>query len=96
MGKLFIGGLSGDVQEMDIAILVSLHGDLKAIKVVRDRKTGKCKGYAFLDIATESDEIKIIDALNGRKFHGNVITVKKMEEQDVKASPAPKRIFKSK
>ena len=46
MAKLFIGGLSGDVQEMDIAILVSLHGDLKAIKVVRDRKTGKCKGYA--------------------------------------------------
>ena len=47
MVKIFIGGLPDNIQEMDLAILVSLHGRVETIKVVRDRATGKCKGYAF-------------------------------------------------
>lgn len=87
MTKVFIGGLNGEVEEMDIAILVSLHGDLKSVKVVRDRKTKKCKGYAFIELGNESDAANIIEVLNGQKFRNNIITVKKMEEPEKKAKP---------
>jgi len=92
--KLFIGGLAPNVDEMDIAILVSIHGHVDAIKIVRDRKTGKSKGYAFLDIPKMADVQHIISMLNGEKFQGNIITVKLSEEGAAKAPV--KRPFKPK
>ncbi|SER03815.1 RNA recognition motif domain-containing protein [Pedobacter rhizosphaerae] len=87
MTKLFIGGLSENIQEMDLAIFVSLHGQIETIKVVRDRSTGKCKGYAFLEVNKLADANNIISNLNGETFKGNVVTVKICEEQPV----APKK-----
>lgn len=84
MVKLFIGGLSDNIQEMDLAIFVSLHGRVETIKVVRDRATKKCKGYAFLEIFTLQDAKNIITNLNGETFKGNTITVKLCEDEPAK------------
>lgn len=91
MAKLFIGGLNGEVEEMDIAILVSLHGEIKSIKVVRDRKTKKCKGYAFIELVNDKDMDNIIEVLDKQRFQSNIITVKKSEENP-KPSVMPKRL----
>ena len=85
MTKIFLGGLSASIQEMEIAILVSLHGHVETIKVVRDRATGRCKGYAFLEIADLADAKNIISALNGETFKGNILTIKLSEEEPPKA-----------
>jgi RNA recognition motif-containing protein len=88
MTKLFIGGLADNIQEMELAIHISIHGQIDTIKVVRDRKTGKCKGYAFLEIATEADAKNIISNLNGETFKGNTLTIKISDE-----NPTPKTGF---
>ena len=90
MVKIFIGGLADNIQEMDLAIFVSLHGKIETIKVVRDRSTGKCKGYAFIELLDLADAKNIISMLNGETFKGNVITVKLCEEE------VPKKVFKPK
>lgn len=84
MIKIFIGGLALNIQEMDIAILVSLHGKIETIKVVRDRATGKCKGYAFLEVNELSDAKNIVSMLNGETYKGNILTVKISEEEPQK------------
>ncbi|WP_316831567.1 RNA-binding protein [Pedobacter aquatilis] len=84
MTKLFIGGLADNIQEMDLAILVSLHGEIDTIKVVRDRATGRCKGYAFLEIPKLTDANNIISMLNGESFKGNTLTIKISEDIPVK------------
>ena len=81
MVKIFIGGLPDNIQEMDLAIFVSLHGRVETIKIVRDRATGKCKGYAFLEIYSLDDAKNIVSMLNGESFKGNIITVKISEEE---------------
>ncbi|MCZ4223130.1 RNA recognition motif domain-containing protein [Pedobacter rhodius] len=88
MTKIFIGGLADNIQEMDLAILVSLHGEIDTIKIVRDRATGRCKGYAFLEIPKLADAKNIISMLNGESFKGNTLTIKIAE--DGAAKPAPK------
>lgn len=90
MVKIFIGGLAENIQEMDIAIFVSLHGKIETIKVVRDRATKKCKGYAFIELLSLDDAKNIISMLDGETFKGNVITVKLCAEE------APKKAFKPK
>lgn len=91
MPKLFIGGLAENIQEMELAIFVSLHGRVDTIKVVRDRATGKCKGYAFLEILDLADAKNIISMLDGETFKGNVVTIKISEEAPV----APKVFSRS-
>jgi len=38
MIKIFVGGFPLDFTELDIAMLVGLHGDISTIKIVRDKK----------------------------------------------------------
>ncbi|MCZ4243282.1 RNA recognition motif domain-containing protein [Pedobacter punctiformis] len=80
MTKLFIGGLPDNIQEMDLAIHVSIYGQIDTIKVVRDRATGRCKGFAFLEVIDLAAANNIIDNLNGETFKGNTLTVKISEE----------------
>ncbi|KQR71078.1 RNA-binding protein [Pedobacter sp. Leaf176] len=87
MTKIFIGGLADNIQEMDLAILVSLHGEIDTIKIVRDRATGRCKGYAFLEIPKLTDANNIISMLNGESFKGNILTIKIAEEGAMKSPP---------
>lgn len=99
MTKIFIGGLADNIQEMDLAILVSLHGEIDTIKIVRDRATGRCKGYAFVEIPKLADAKNIISMLNGESFKGNTLTIKISEEGAPKSAPkfnkfAPKKFSK--
>jgi len=90
MPKLFIGGLAENIQEMELAIFVSLHGRVDTIKVVRDRATGKCKGYAFLEIPDLADAKNIISMLDGETFKGNVVTIKINPDTPVLTKPFSK------
>ena len=47
MVKLFVGGFPLDITELELVQLFNLHGDVATIKIVRDKKTRMCKGYAF-------------------------------------------------
>ncbi|MFC4210421.1 RNA recognition motif domain-containing protein [Pedobacter lithocola] len=85
MIKLFVGGLRPDVSEMDIAMLIGLYCNIETIKVVRDRATHKCKGYAFVETSKLEDAQRVISALNGESFKGNVLTIKVSEDEAPKA-----------
>jgi len=50
MVKLFVGGFPLDMEEMELAQLFGPHGDISTIKIVRDKKTRMCKGYAFIEM----------------------------------------------
>ncbi|MFC3559174.1 RNA recognition motif domain-containing protein [Pedobacter jamesrossensis] len=84
MTKLFVGGLRPDVSEMDLAMLIGLYCTIETIKVVRDRVTHKCKGYAFVEMLKVDDAQKVISNLNGESFKGNVLSIKISEEEPPK------------
>ena len=81
MVKLFVGGFPLDITEMTLAKLFSPHGTVSTIKIVRDRKTGTCKGYAFIEMATEDDAINAIASLNGVPMGDRELNVKISEEK---------------
>jgi len=83
MVKLFFGGFPLDFTELDIAMLVGFHGDISTIKIVRDKKTRICKGYAFLEMVSQEGAERAIEALDGTKVQGRVINVKIREDKPV-------------
>src|ERR1700712_4784339 len=79
MVKLFVGGFPLDISEMELAQLFAIHGDVATIKIVRDKKTGTCKGYAFLEMKNQESADRAIDALDYAEVRDRMLTVKLVE-----------------
>jgi RNA recognition motif-containing protein len=80
MIKLFVGGFPLEMKELQLAELFAPHGDVQTIKIVRDRKTGKCKGYAFIEMAGEEGAHNAVAALHDMPMEDRKLTVKYADE----------------
>jgi RNA recognition motif-containing protein len=83
MIKIFFGGFPLEFTELDIAMLVGMHGDISTIKIVRDKKTRICKGYAFVEMTTKEGAQRAVEELDGTKVKGRVLNVKIREDKPV-------------
>jgi RNA recognition motif-containing protein len=83
MIKLFVGGFPLDTTELELVMLVSPHGSVDTIKIVRDKKTGICKGYAFLEMTDKDGAERAIEALDGTSIGDRMLSVKMTEEKPV-------------
>ena len=76
MGKrLHIGNISFKATEEDIRELFAGIGGVESLKLVTDARTGKSKGIAFVEMATEEEARKAIEALNGTPVLGRSVSV---------------------
>jgi RNA recognition motif-containing protein len=83
MIKIFVGGFPLDFTELDIAMLVGPHGDISTIKIVRDKKTRICKGYAFVEMLSQEGADRAVEALDGTEVGGRQLNVKIREDKPV-------------
>lgn len=81
-----------DMTELDLVKIINLHGEVSTIKIVRDKKTRICKGYAFLEMKDREGAENAVIALDGTPMGDRTLNVKINEENAVKPPP-PKRSF---
>jgi len=84
MVKLFIGGFPLDFTELELVQLIDPHAMVSTIKIVRDKATRKCKGYAFLEVEDIGGADRVIDALDGTMIGDRVLTINKVEGKNAK------------
>jgi len=77
---VFIGGLPYELTEGDILCVFSQYGEIVNVNLVRDKKTGKSKGYGFLAYENQLSTILAVDNLNSFKIGGRTIRVDHVEE----------------
>jgi RNA recognition motif-containing protein len=87
--KLFIGGFPLDMDEMQLAQLVSPHGNIQTLKIVRDKKTRICKGYAFIEMNSEEDAVNVMAALDGEQISDRQLSVRLAAEPVVQSITPP-------
>lgn len=90
MVKIFVGGLRPDVTELDLLMYISLRANVNTIKIVRDKVTKRCKGYAFLEMVSQAEAEKAVSLLHGEDFQGQILNIKVAEE----IAPPPKAYVK--
>ena len=82
MKKLFVGSLPPTTTEESLNDLFSQFGTVRSTNLVKDMFSGKCKGFAFLEM--EGHEAReAIAGLNGKTFEGHTLKVK-YEEPRIK------------
>jgi len=83
--KLFVAGLSHDIDEVDLKEMFELYGEVKSSQIIIDRATGKSKGFGFVDMLNEAEAKEAMQLLDGVGLLGKKIAVKQAEEQPRKA-----------
>jgi RNA recognition motif-containing protein len=84
--KLYVGNIPYEATEDDLQGLFGEVGSVASINVMRDRETGRARGFAFVEMATEAEAQNAIDQLHDREFRGRTLTVNE-------AKPQPARSF---
>jgi RNA-binding motif protein, X-linked 2 len=72
---IYVGSLSFDLTEGDILTIFSQYGEIEDINLVRDRKTGKSKGFCFLKYEDALSAVLAVDNFNGISVAGRSIRV---------------------
>jgi RNA recognition motif-containing protein len=79
--KLFIKNIEPSINEAMLEFLFAKFGKVINTKIVYDRITWESKGYAFLEMASDEEAKKAIEALNGKSVKGQELIVQEAEER---------------
>lgn len=74
--NMYVGNLNYRVKEGDLEQAMSAYGVVTSVKIIKDRETGKSKGFAFVEMENEEDAAQAMSALNGSEFMGRQMVVK--------------------
>jgi RNA recognition motif-containing protein len=88
--RLFVGNLPYDVTETELREFFTPVGRLSRVFLPVDRETGKQRGFAFIELGSQSEADDAIQRLNQQSFKGRPIAVKEARERENRG-PAPPR-----
>lgn len=75
MYKLFVGGLPFATTDDELKELFAAHGSVASATVVRDRDSGRSKGFGFVEFESDEEGKAAQTALNGSEVSGRTISV---------------------
>lgn len=83
--KLFVGNLPFTIADEQLSAIFSPFGTIVSAVVVKDKFSGRSKGFGFVEFVTEEEAQKAMQALDGTDQEGRNIAVKE-------ALPRPDRV----
>lgn len=80
--KLFVGNLSWGATDEQLRDLFSAAGTVESATIIKDKMSGRSKGFAFVEMSTEEEAQAAIEALNGKELDGRAINVSEARPQE--------------
>ncbi len=86
MGKrLYVGNLSYDTTEESLMHAFAEGGrQVASVRIMTDRETGRPRGFAFVEMSSDSDAAAAIEAMNGAMLDGRPLRVNEADERPPK------------
>jgi RNA recognition motif-containing protein len=82
--KLYVGNLPYQIGEAELQELFGQAGSVESVRVMRDMATGRARGFAFVEMATDEEAQKAATQFNQYSLGGRALTVNE-------ARPKPER-----
>jgi RNA recognition motif-containing protein len=73
--RLFVGNLPYTAGEAELQELFSRCGQVESVRVMRDAATGRARGFAFVEMATDEEAQKAATEFNQYQMGGRSLTV---------------------
>ncbi len=79
---IYVGNLSFQATEEDVREVFGDYGTVSRVSLPMDRETGRKRGFAFVDLASDPEEDAAIAALDGAEWMGRDLKVNKAKPRD--------------
>lgn len=73
--NIFVSNISFKVREQALSELFSQYGEVTSVRIIKDKETKRSRGFGFVEMASDDDGQKAIDALNGSEHYERAIVV---------------------
>jgi RNA recognition motif-containing protein len=74
--NIFVAKLNFKTRTEDLQSAFEQYGEVSSVKIVKDRDTGRSKGYGFVEMPNDAEAQAAIDGLNEKELDGRTIVVK--------------------
>ena len=82
--NIYVGNLSYEVTDEDLREAFAAFGQVSSARVIRDRDSGRSRGFGFVEMPTQAEAQAAIQGLNGKDLKGRALNVNE-------ARPRPER-----
>lgn len=83
--KLYVGNLPYETNEIDLQALFERVGAVESVRVMRDHATGRARGFAFVEMASEGEAQTAVQQLHEQQFGGRTLTVNEARPQEARS-----------
>ena len=73
--KLYVGNLTEDTTEEDLLDNFGDLGTCISARIIRDKDTGRSRGFAFVEMATEQEALEVVKVCRGVELDGHRLVV---------------------
>ena len=75
--NIYVGNLDYSLQEDELMELFNEYGQVTSVKIIKDKYTGRGKGFGFVEMVNENEASNAINELNGAELKNRKIIVNK-------------------
>lgn len=79
--KLYVGNLPYSVTEESLQKHFGQHGAVVSARIITDKFSGRSKGFGFVEMSSDEEAERALNALNGTDFEGRNIVVSEARPQ---------------
>jgi RNA recognition motif-containing protein len=87
MKSLFVGNMSFQTTEGELSALFQPFGQVTRVNLVKDRETGRARGFAFVEMPNDEEAAKAIAGLDGKSIAGRSLKVNEARPKDATRPP---------
>ena len=80
--NIYVGNLSLDATESDVESAFAEFGDVKSVNVIKDRDTGRSRGFGFVEMRNREAGLEAIEALDQQSIRGRDVTVNEAKPRE--------------
>ena len=73
--NIYVGNLSYEVTEEDLNEAFEVFGKVETVRVLKDKDTGRSKGFGFVEMSNNADAQSAINDLNDKEIKGRTLKV---------------------
>jgi RNA recognition motif-containing protein len=73
--NIYVGNLSYEASEDEIRAAFEQHGEVSSVKVIKDRETGRSRGFAFIEMPDDEQGHAALESMNGYPMNGRALKV---------------------
>lgn len=74
---IYVGNINYSLEEAELQKIFEVLGKVDTIKIIRDKRTGKSKGFAFIEMPDKKEAMEAIKTLDGKEVAGRNLRVLK-------------------